>query len=125
AAGTLMVVGLLGTGPMSVRWFSKRMTGIAVSWGMRKSLSAGVLMTVVWSCYVMALLPLLAQPDPRYVVPLAVAFTLGYVAGVVIPLAPAGLGAREVVFFAVLAPSAGATVAVALAVLARVVHTAA
>ena len=52
-----------------------------------------------------------------------VAFTAAYAVGVVVILAPAGLGAREVVLTLLLTPFLGVAGAAAAALLTRVVHT--
>jgi uncharacterized membrane protein YbhN (UPF0104 family) len=51
------------------------------------------------------------------------AFALAYAVGVVVVVAPAGLGAREVVLVALLATVVGAGPAAAAALLSRLVHT--
>lgn len=51
------------------------------------------------------------------------AFALAYAVGVVVVIAPAGLGAREVVLVALLATVVGAGPAAAAALLSRLVHT--
>ena len=61
----------------------------------------------------------------RDVAALGGAFALAYAAGVVVVLAPAGVGAREGVFVLLLSPLLGVADATAVALLARVVHTAA
>ena len=53
------------------------------------------------------------------------AFALAYAVGVVVVVAPAGVGAREALFVLLLTPLLGVAEATALALLARVVHTAA
>ncbi len=82
-------------------------------------------MAVVWCAYSAALVVLMSDPSWREVWLLVAAVTLSYAAGVVIVVAPAGLGAREAVFVGLMAPSLGVTQATALALVARMVHTAA
>ena len=53
------------------------------------------------------------------------AFALAYAVGVVIVFAPAGVGAREALFVVLVSPLTSVAAATALALLARVVHTAA
>jgi uncharacterized membrane protein YbhN (UPF0104 family) len=57
------------------------------------------------------------------VVGLGGAFAAAYAVGVVVILAPAGLGAREGVFVLLAEPVVGIPAAAALALLARLVHT--
>lgn len=87
---------------------------------------AAVVMTAVWLAYGVGVLALLG-PDRADVSDLPVvvaAFTLSHVAGVLLVIAPAGLGAREAVLIALLEPFVGLESAIAVALLARVVHTA-
>lgn len=120
-----LVVGATAMAPQVVRRATRRVLGLQVEWRGLDSLRAGALMALSWVLYVAALLLLLPRPGVDLVWPLAAAFALGYVAGVAVPVAPAGLGAREFVFLAVMAPAVGVADAAALALLARVVHTAA
>jgi uncharacterized membrane protein YbhN (UPF0104 family) len=55
----------------------------------------------------------------------AAAFGLSYALGVVIILAPAGLGPREALFIALLAPVVTLPTAAAMAVVSRLIHAAA
>jgi uncharacterized membrane protein YbhN (UPF0104 family) len=50
------------------------------------------------------------------------AFALAWVAGLLVLIAPAGLGAREVVLVLVFAPMVGAAAATSVALLLRVCH---
>jgi len=81
------------------------------------------LMALAWVAYGLALVVLLDEPDLHRLGTLIGAFALAYAVGVVIVLAPAGVGAREAVFVVAAAPSLGVGPAAALAVTARVVHT--
>ena len=92
-----------------------RHTGIAVA--------ALLLMAGAWSAYAGALVLLTPGLPWGDVVPLAGAFGLAYAVGVVVVLAPAGVGARETLFVLLLTPLLGVAPATALALLARVVHT--
>lgn len=90
------------------------------------------LMAVVWLLYgaaCVAVLPPAAVLDAggagRLLGPVAGAFAASYVVGVLVVVAPAGAGAREVALVALLAPTLGVPVAAAGALLVRVVHTAA
>jgi uncharacterized membrane protein YbhN (UPF0104 family) len=55
--------------------------------------------------------------------PLTAAFATAHMVGVLVVLAPAGAGARELTLIAVLAPFVGVPSATAAALLTRVVHT--
>lgn len=87
-------------------------------------------MAVVWAAYglgVALVVPPGALTDAgglgAVLLPWTGAFAVSYVAGVVIILAPAGVGVREGVLIALMAPAVGVPVAAASALLVRVVHT--
>ena len=83
------------------------------------------LMAGVWACYgtcLWVLLPV-ACSEPRDVLTAVATFALAHVAGVLMVLAPAGLGAREAVLVVLLAPSVGVPAAAAAALLARLTHS--
>ena len=100
----------------------------AFAWRWRDSGLIALLMLAVWALYGGA--ALLALPsgalDASGGLPLALAagaFAAAYVVGAVAVFAPAGLGVREVVFVALLAPTVGAPAAAACALLTRAIHT--
>lgn len=100
----------------------------ALSW--RDSGGFMLIMLTVWAIYGAAFF-LVAPPEPREAsggfpelfLPLTAAFALSYVMGVIIVLAPAGLGAREAVLIAATAPILGLAPAAAMAIVIRLVHT--
>jgi uncharacterized membrane protein YbhN (UPF0104 family) len=110
------LAGLLAVDPLRLGW---RVVGAIVA-----------TMAVVWGAYGLGLV-LLVPPDAltaagglgAVLLPSTGAFAVSYVAGVVIVLAPAGVGVREGVLIALLAPLLGVPVAAATALLVRVVHT--
>jgi hypothetical protein len=81
------------------------------------------LMAVTWSCYAAAVIALAPEPSAALFPVAAGAFTTAYAVGVLVVLAPAGVGAREVTLIALLAPVTGVTTATALALLTRALHT--
>jgi glycosyltransferase 2 family protein len=81
------------------------------------------LMAVTWSCYAVAVIALAPEPSADLFPVAAGAFTTAYAVGVLVVLAPAGVGAREVTLIALLAPVTGVTTATALALLTRALHT--
>lgn len=96
----------------------------------RGAAGLALMMVAVWGLYGMA--AVLVVPPPvltaaggaAAVTALFVsAFALSYVVGVVVILAPAGVGAREVALVAMLAPAVGVAPAAATALLIRGVHT--
>lgn len=103
----------------------RRAAGCEVRLPGREVLRLVALMTVVWMTYAVAVLLLVPEPGGRTAGVVAVAFAGGYVAGVLVVVAPAGLGARETAFVVLLSPLTGFPVAAAVALLARVVHAAA
>lgn len=92
-------------------------------WRVRDAGLACLVMAWTWACYSAALWVLLPDTGLTELPVLTAAFALGYVAGVLVPLAPAGLGAREAVFVALLAPEIGLPTATAVAMLTRLAHT--
>ncbi|HXH77521.1 lysylphosphatidylglycerol synthase domain-containing protein [Nocardioides sp.] len=83
------------------------------------------LMTGVWACYGTCLWVLIpsARTDPQDLVAAVAAFALAHTAGVLMVLAPAGVGAREAVLIVLLAPAVGVPAAAAAALLARLTHS--
>jgi glycosyltransferase 2 family protein len=88
-------------------------------------------MLVVWACFGLATyvvsepLRLGATSMPTLLLASIGGFAIAWVVGVLVLPAPAGVGPREVAFVVVLAPLLGLTAATSVAVLLRVVHTAA
>ncbi len=96
---------------------------LALTWA--DCLAVVAMLMVTWSLYGLALHAVSPEPvDSAYGVGAAmVAFTAAYAVGVVVILAPAGLGAREAVLTLLLTPYLGVAGAAAAALLTRVVHT--
>jgi hypothetical protein len=83
-------------------------------------------MTAVWFVYgiaVFVLVPDSYQANFSVLLASVGAFCIAYAAGVVIIVAPAGLGVREGVITFLLSPYLGLTNAIAVAVVTRVIHT--
>lgn len=125
----LAVVGAAALTPPVLRFLGDRLAGAGVrtTFGVGDLVRSLALMTGVWSCYgacLWVLLPL-DRSAPEDVLAAAAAFALAHAAGVLLVLAPAGLGAREAVLIALLAPTVGVPSAAAAALLARVAHSAA
>jgi hypothetical protein len=113
-------VGLL---PVLVRLAGRRVSGVPVAIGVTETAVTLALMALAWATYAAALVlltPGLPWPDAAA---LGGAFALAYAVGVVVVLAPAGVGARDGLFVLLLTPLLGVADATALALLARVVHT--
>jgi hypothetical protein len=118
-----LIGSLVGLTPALVRWAGTRIAGreVRISWV--GTVEVAALMAGAWTAYGLALV-LLAPGLPWHdLVALGGAFAAAYAVGVVIVIAPAGVGARETVFVLLLTPALGVGPATALALLARVVHT--
>jgi uncharacterized membrane protein YbhN (UPF0104 family) len=121
----LLVGSLIGMLPFAVRWPGGRVAGRPVRIGVGDTAAALGLMAAAWAAYAAALV-LLAPGFPWHdVVALGGAFALAYAVGVVVVLAPAGVGARDALLVLLLTPLLGVADATALALLARLTHTAA
>lgn len=117
----LLVLGsAVALAPPVLRFLGRRLAGVEVCFDAPDLVRAVVLMAVVWACYGVSLWVLLPGADLLAAV---AAFALAHAAGVLLVLAPAGLGAREAVLIAVLAPAVGVPTAAAAALLARVAHS--
>lgn len=121
----LLAGSLAGLLPAVVRPIAGRLAGRAAAIGFADTAAALGLMAVAWAAYAAALVLLSPGAPWQRVAALGGAFALSYAVGVVVVLAPAGVGAREALFVLLLAPLLGVPGATALALLARVVHTAA
>ncbi|MEQ6901141.1 lysylphosphatidylglycerol synthase domain-containing protein [Nocardioides sp. YIM 152588] len=120
-----IAVGVVSMSPPLVRVLGDRLAGRAggTAFGARALLTSCALMAGVWACFGAATWAL-AGPGHGVAPASAVgAFAIAHVAGVLLVFAPAGLGAREAVLVAALAPALGVGAAAAVALLARVVHT--
>lgn len=114
----LVAGGAVAMTPPVLRVLGRRLSGVDVA--APDLLRSLVLMTVVWACYGASLWVLLPTTDLLAAV---AAFALAHAAGVLLVFAPAGLGAREAVLIALLAPAVGVPAAAAAALLARVAHS--
>lgn len=114
----LVAGGAVAMTPPVLRVLGRRLSGVDV--GAPDLLRSLVLMTMVWACYGASLWVLLPTTDLLAAV---AAFALAHAAGVLLVFAPAGLGAREAVLIALLAPAVGVPTAAAAALLARVAHS--
>jgi len=120
----VLAVGVAGLSPWVVN-----LCGSLISGGDPLALTHGgvarvvLLQGVTWACYGGAMLLLAPDPSPRVFAAAAGAFATAYAVGVLVVLAPAGLGARDVTLIALLAPVTGLTSATAIALLTRVLHT--
>ena len=121
-----VVVGAAALAPPLVRRLADRLggRGIHSTFGVVELTRTVALMAAAWACYGTSLLVLVPSggPDsPAYVGAVA-AFALAHAAGVLVVVAPAGVGVREGVLVALLAPTLGVPGAAAVALLSRVAH---
>lgn len=119
----MLVAGAMALAPPTVRRLSEVLGGERCAWGPARSARALGLMLGVWAAYVAAVVVLVGDMDARTIAVVAVAFPVAHAAGVLVPVAPAGLGAREGVLVLLLAPVAGVVTASAVAIMVRLVHT--
>jgi len=120
-----LVVGILGLAPGLVRLLGRRIGGREPAVNLAETLVLVMLMLGTWLLYSLALVLLSPRSSMSDLLVLGGAFAISYAVGVVIIFAPAGVGARETVFVLLLTPMLSVADATALALLARVVHTAA
>ncbi len=129
-AGCLVAVLLLSPAVLGLvgRLLAGREQPLRLGWSQSVALMA--LMAVTWALYGVGLA--LVVPPPALesaggfgavLGPVTAAFAASYMVGVVIVLAPAGAGVRELTLIALLAPLFGVPSATAAALLMRVVHT--
>jgi hypothetical protein len=127
--GVVVVIAVIALLPVAVRiaarvWnrVSGRTAAMPVLDWKRAALYLGAL-TVPWVLYGIAFwlfgIALVGSAAPGVAVATA-AFVTSYVAGIIVVIAPAGLGVREVVLYAALTPVIGAKNALLLSVLSRV-----
>lgn len=127
--GVLVVLSMIALLPIAVRLAARawnRVSGReaampALDW--RRAALYLVALTVPWVLYGVAFwlfgIALVGTEAPDVAVATA-AFVTSYVAGIIVVIAPAGLGVREVVLYAALTPVIGAKYALLLSVLSRV-----
>ncbi len=121
-----VAVGALTLAPPLLRRLADMIAGNGVHSRLGTAEVAGSvgLMTAVWACYGLSLVLLVpgSAPGSPGFAGAASAFALAHAAGVLVVLAPAGVGVREGVLVALLAPTVGVPAAAAVALLSRVAH---
>lgn len=120
-----LAVGLVGLLPAVHRLVGRQVAGVPCRWDVSSSLRGVAVMVVLWSCYAAALAALAPGAGPTAMITLGCAFAVAHAIGVAVPIAPAGLGAREGVLVVLVAPLLGTGPAGALALVFRLLHTAA
>lgn len=119
-----VVVGALALLPPLLRRLGDRLAGAGAVTTIDTPAVVGAmaLMALVWACYGGSLALLVPGPGSPAWVGVVAAFALAHAAGVLVVFAPAGVGAREAVLVALLAPSVGVPAAAAAALLSRLAH---
>lgn len=117
-----LVIGVIGLVPGIYRLLGTRLAGEPCEWTWRRSAVAGCLMLPAWTGYGLSLVVLSPSRDASTVLTLVAAFAIAHAAGVALPIAPAGLGAREFVLVALITPVVGIGQAAALALVLRLLH---
>jgi uncharacterized membrane protein YbhN (UPF0104 family) len=112
---------LLLLAPWSVRRLGRLVSGKSLDFSARAWATTLTAMTGAWCAYGAAAVAVAGAP--RQFPLLTAAFAAGYVAGVVIVVAPAGLGVREATIIVALASTVGVGDAAAIALVLRLVHT--
>lgn len=118
-----LVVAVVGVAPRVVRYAGRTVARRDVTLTWLRTLETLGLMALTWLAYALALVLLVPDRPWSDVMAFGGAFAAAYAVGVLVVLAPAGVGARETVFVVLLTPLLGVAPATALALLARVVHT--
>lgn len=123
-AALAVAAGAVPLAPPLLRRAARRLAGREARFGGRELGATCALMAGTWVAYGLALAALVpgGAPDAPGLVTTTGVFALAHAAGVLVVLAPAGLGAREGVLVALLAPALGVPGAAAVALLSRVVH---
>lgn len=117
------VVGCIALAPPLVRRLADRLAGRTTRFGVAELAATMALMGLVWLLYgASSLLLVPAGPGTPGLVGTTAAFAVAHAVGVLVVLAPAGVGAREGVLVALLAPALGVPGAAAVALLSRLVH---
>lgn len=124
----LFFVSLIGLLPYLLNIIARRLTALkdmhGVSWARMLILFA--LMCLAWISFGSALLRLTPNIDNlRGSLSLSICvavYSLAYLAGVLVPFAPAGFGVREATMISLLAPNLGVASATTVALLLRVIH---
>jgi uncharacterized membrane protein YbhN (UPF0104 family) len=121
------LVGAVALAPPLLRRLADRMAGHRTRFGTKELAVTSALMAAVWALYGGSLLLLApaSEPGAPGLVGSTAAFALAHAVGVLVVVAPAGVGAREGVLVALLAPALGVPGAAAVALLSRVAHAAA
>lgn len=121
-----VAVGAIALAPPVLRTLADTIAGngVRTRFGATELAWSVVIMAGVWSCYgasLLLLVPGSATGSPG-LVGAAASFALAHAVGVLVVLAPAGVGAREAVLVAMLGPVVGFPAAAAAALLSRFVH---
>lgn len=118
-----LVGSLVALTPPALTLVCRLVAGIPVRLGLKVWAAWLVAMAVAWGLYLGALALLLPDPGTDAWFAVAAGFLVGYATGVLVILAPAGLGAREAAFVVLAEPAVGVATATAIALISRIVWT--
>jgi hypothetical protein len=118
-----LVTGLAGLAPVVHRNLGRRVGGRACDWTIGRSVRGVLLMAPAWVCYSLGLLALAPDPSAGLGLLLGCAFMVAFSVGVAVPIAPAGIGARDGALLVLITPVMGAGPAAAIVVTGRLIHT--
>lgn len=117
-----LIVGAVGLLPAVHRQVGRRVAGTGCDWGPGHSLRSLLVMVAVWSSYALALGVIAPGVDASLVLVLGCAFAVAHAVGVAVPIAPAGLGARDGALVVLLAPVLGPGATGMVVLVARLLH---
>ena len=118
-----LVTGAVGLLPVVHRQVGRCVAGTTCHWGAGDSARSLVVMAAVWTSYALAFASLAPDLDAARVLTLGCAFAVAHGIGVAVPIAPAGLGARDGALVVLLAPTFGAGPTGVIVVVGRLLHT--
>lgn len=111
---------MLGSHPKLIGLMASRVAGTPISVTWVEVGRATLLSLAAWAAYLLGVVVLTPHLSPTQWAALGVALVLSFVAGVVVFLAPAGLGAREATFVAIASAAVGLGTATAIALATRI-----
>lgn len=121
--GFALVIGIAGLTPAVYRALGSRLAARRCDWSLRHSVRCVLIMGAVWCCYALSLTALVPSVGASAAIGLGCSFALAFAVGVAVPIAPAGLGARDGALIVLITPVLGVGPAGAVAILSRLLHT--
>jgi glycosyltransferase 2 family protein len=124
AAAAALAAALIGLMPQCVHTVTRRLTGQAIRLTWNRACLLTALTALNWAANTAALI-LVNRGTSADAWTLGAAYALAYVVGILVIVAPAGLGAREITFVALTTPALTMAEATAIAVITRALSIAA